>query len=136
MVGDEKNSEIKIGIVDDHSIFKSALRTALSFYHNLRVILEAENGSDLLIKLQSTQPDIILLDLEMSVMDGFTVLPKIKKYYPFIQVIILSLHNDKTLIDHLLKSGACSYLSKLDPPHHMYQQIKACVQHKFNFQLY
>ena len=88
--------------------------------------MEAENGSDLLVKLQTVQPDVILLDLQMSVMDGITALPLIKKHYPFIKVIILSMNNDNSLIAKLISMGASSYLTKTDEPGNMYNKIAAC----------
>jgi DNA-binding NarL/FixJ family response regulator len=119
-------AKIRIGIVDDHSLFKAAIKKILSSNHDLEFVIDADNGLDLLEQLQKGQPDVLLLDLIMSVMDGLTVLPIIKKKYPSIKVIILSLYDDKELMTELLRSGASSYISKNDSPTYMYSRISAC----------
>ena len=119
---------IKVGIADDHALYKTGVKMALSVFKDIKIIVEAENGSDLLDKLQTIQPDVILLDLQMSVMDGITALPLIKKHYPYIKVIILSMNNDNSLMAKLISMGASSYLTKTDEPVNMYSKIAACYQ--------
>jgi DNA-binding NarL/FixJ family response regulator len=125
---------IKIGIVDDHDLYKRGLKLALSFYDDLNILFEAENGLDLLNKLKSREPDVILLDLQMSGMDGITVLPHIKKQYPRIKVIILSIYNDLPIIEKLTRLGADSYLSKSTEVGEMYQEIRQVVSNDLALQ--
>src|ERR1700712_2233421 len=117
---------IKIAIADDHKILKEGIKTVLSFYKDVEVIAEAENGKQLLNILLQIEPDVILLDLQMPVMDGITTLPEIRKNYPNIKVIILSMHNDVLIISKLLKNGAHSYLLKDSDPSTIYSTIKSC----------
>jgi DNA-binding NarL/FixJ family response regulator len=117
---------IKIAIADDHKILKEGIKTVLSFYKDIQVIADADNGKQLLNILLQTEPDVILLDLQMPVMDGITTLPEIRKKYPNIKVIILSMHNDVLIISKLLKSGAHSYLLKDSDPFTIYSTIKSC----------
>ena len=124
------NEVIKIAIADDHKILKEGIKTVLSFYNDIKVIAEADNGKQLLSILLQTEPDVILLDLQMPVMDGITTLPEIKKLYPNIKVIILSMHNDVLIITKLLKSGAHSYLMKDSDPSTIYATIKSCYKNE------
>src|SRR2546429_6680764 len=107
---------IKVGIADDHEIFKQGVQIALSVYKDIQFIVEADNGLNLLNELMNIQPDVILLDLRMPVMNGIDALPKIKNLYPSIKVIILSMDMDYSTILKLLEMGANSYLIKNSDP--------------------
>ena len=119
---------IKIALVDDHFLIKKGIKLVLSFYEDIEVIGDANNGKQLLSMLAHTQPDVILLDLQMPIMDGVTLLPQLRKLYPGIKVIIFSMHNDKETVSKLLGSGAHSYLQKDSDPETIYTTIKSCYQ--------
>ena len=120
--------KISIGIVDDHQLFLKSLCMMLQSFNNYDVIIEAANGKDLQEKIsfKKTIPEIMLIDVNMPVMDGITTLPEIRKNYPNIKVIILSMHNDVLIISKLLKNGAHSYLLKDSDPSTIYSTIKSC----------
>ncbi|MFK7925505.1 MAG: response regulator [Bacteroidia bacterium] len=103
---------MKIALVDDHKLFRKGMRALLEEIDGLEVIFEAANGQELLDHMAEQQAEIILLDLEMPVMDGVTVLPKIQSTYPNTKVLILSMHQDDQFIVHLLEQGAHGYLLK------------------------
>lgn len=126
MNSNTKSYVIKVAIADDHAMFKKGIKLALSMYKDIQIIFDADNGSDLLEKLKRVQPDIILLDLQMPVIDGATVLPLLKDTYPGIKVIILSLNSNDTLIPQLLQLGASSFLTKTDEPSVMHKIITTC----------
>jgi DNA-binding NarL/FixJ family response regulator len=122
------NPVIKLIIVDDHKILKEGVKTILSLYKDIKVIADAENGMQLLKILTQCEPDIILLDLQMPVMDGLATLPEIRKTYPNIKIIIFTMHNDQPVMSRLLKMGAHSYLLKDSDSYTIYSTIKACYQ--------
>ena len=70
---------IKVLIADDHVLYRAGVKTALSTKNDIKVIAEADNGMHLLNMLKIIQPDVILLDIQMPVMDGIGALPEIKK---------------------------------------------------------
>ncbi len=72
---------IKVIIADDHVLYRAGVKTALSSKKDIKVIAEADNGSHLLNLLKGIQPDVILLDIQMPIMDGIATLPEIKKLY-------------------------------------------------------
>lgn len=106
--------KIKVIICDDHLLFRQGIVASLSTYFNIDIVSEVNDGHQLMNTLKHTIPDIILLDINMPVMDGIEVLPKIKKEYPDIKVIMLSMHNNVTMISKAIALGADSYLTKSD----------------------
>ena len=119
---------IKVGIADDHVLFKMGIKLALSAFKNISIVLDASNGLDLLEQLKTVHPDVILLDARMPDMDGQTTLPELIKFYPGIKVIMLSMNDDKSIAARFLQMGASSYLSKTDDPGKMYYKITSCYQ--------
>ena len=95
------------------------------------MIAEADNGMQLLNRLKHIEPDVILLDIQMPVMDGLTALPEIKKLYPGIKVIMLSFLNDHSVISKMMEIGANSYLTKNSDSETIYQAIKTCFEQEF-----
>ena len=119
--------EIKIGIADDHKIFRKGVILSMRQYTNLRFILEAENGDDLLNKLAATPPDelpeIILCDLKMPGRDGIDATKAITKDFPKIRVIILTMYEDDRFVGHLMDCGAAGYMLKNTEPSEIYKAI-------------
>jgi DNA-binding NarL/FixJ family response regulator len=124
---------IKVAIADDHALFRAGVKTALSVRKDIEMIAEADNGMQLLNLLKHVEPDVILLDIQMPLMDGISTLPEIRKLYPEIKVIILSMHNDHSMISKLMEVGANSYLTKNSDSETIYQAIKTCFEQEFFF---
>ena len=97
------------------------------------MVAEAENGMQLLNLLKHIQPDVVLLDIQMPIMDGLTTLPEIKKLYPDIKVIMLSMHNDHSMISRMMEIGANSYLTKESDSETIYDAIRTCHEQEFFF---
>ncbi|MEO8821151.1 MAG: response regulator transcription factor [Ginsengibacter sp.] len=129
----ESGDVINVMIVDDHVLYRAGVKTALSSKSDIKIIAEADNGSHLLNMLKAIQPDVILLDIQMPIMDGFTTLPEIKKLYPGIKVIMLTLLDDQSVITKLMELGANSYLVKTSDAEVIYEAIKTCHQQEFYF---
>src|SRR5437764_12112569 len=90
-------SPITVIIADDHVLYRAGVKTALSAKKDIKVIAETDNGVHLLTLLKAVQPDVILLDIQMPIMDGITALPLIKKLYTHIKVIILNMMYDHNM---------------------------------------
>jgi DNA-binding NarL/FixJ family response regulator len=129
----EMNRPIKVAIADDHALFRAGVRTSLMGKKDVELIAEADNGMQLLNLLKHIDPDVILLDIQMPIMDGIQTLPEIRKLYPHIKVIILSMHNDHSMISKLMEIGANSYLTKNSDSETIYQAIKTCYEQEFFF---
>ncbi|MFM2359661.1 MAG: hypothetical protein RLY16_1654 [Bacteroidota bacterium] len=124
---------IKVVIADDHVLYRAGVKTALSAKKDIKVIAEADNGMHLLNMLKSVQPDVILLDIQMPVMDGIGALPEIKKNWPHIKVIMLTMMDDHSMITKLMELGANSYLSKTSDSEIIYEAIITCHQQEYYF---
>jgi len=124
---------IKVAIADDHTLFRTGVKTSLQSRKDIQMVAEAENGMQLLNLLKHIRPDVILLDIQMPIMDGLTTLPEIKKLYPDVKVIMLSMHNDHSMITRMMEIGANSYLTKESDSETIYQAIRTCFEQEFFF---
>ena len=124
---------INVMIVDDHVLYRAGVKTALSSKKDIKVIAEADNGQHMLHMLKAIQPDVILLDIQMPIMDGITALPEVKKLYPNIKIIMLTLLDDQSVVTKLMELGANSYLVKVSDAEVIYEAIKVCHQQEFYF---
>lgn len=105
------NKKINIIIADDHSIFLEGI-TALISSNTINVIANCKNGQEVLDTLKTQKADLLILDINMPVMDGITLTKKIKKLYPEIKILMLSMYEEKYIINKALKAGADGYISK------------------------
>ncbi len=130
----ENNIEpIKVIIADDHVLYRAGVKTALSTKKDIKIIAEADNGMHLLNMLKMVPADVILLDIQMPIMDGITALPEIKKLYPNIRVIMLTMMDDHSMITKLMEIGANSYLTKTSDSEIIYEAIKTCYSQEYYF---
>lgn len=103
---------IKIAIADDHQIVIDGLVSLLSDQEDFKIVGTFNNGAQLIEKGISLQPDLILLDIGMPVMDGITASAAIKKTHPEIKLLILTTYTEKRNIRKMLNIGVDGYLLK------------------------
>jgi DNA-binding NarL/FixJ family response regulator len=116
--------QIKVAIADDHTLFRSGVKASLTAHKDIHMVAEAENGMQLLNLLKHIQPDVVLLDISMPIMDGLSTLPEIKK---------LSMHNDHSMISRMMEIGANSYLTKESGAEKIYEAVKQVYENEFFF---
>lgn len=107
---------IKVAIADDHKIFRKGVILSLRSFTNIKFVLEAENGEELLEGLAEAAPDVVLMDLRMPKKDGIEATKTISKLYPSIHVIVLTMYEDERFVSHLMENGANGYLLKSADP--------------------
>lgn len=107
-------NETTIAIVDDHLLFASSLEKLINSFQGFRVIFKAQHGLDLKDKLKHLThlPDIILLDINMPVMNGFDTQKWLTANHPSIRVLALSMDDNEMFILRMLKEGAKGYFLK------------------------
>ena len=124
---------IKIALADDQVLFLNGMRLIIDSFENMDLIIEAENGQQLIDKLKYKTPDVLLLDLKMPIMDGEEVTKYLKIHYPNIKILLLTMYDDDRLINHLMELGANGYLLKNDPPEEVREAIKTVFKKDFYF---
>jgi DNA-binding NarL/FixJ family response regulator len=125
--------QIKVAIADDHKIFRDGIRMSLKDRDYLKILWEAEDGKDLMHKLQLKLPDVILMDIRMPEVDGINAISMIRKEYSSVKIIVLTMYDDQEMITKMMEMGANAYLTKTTDPEEIYQAILTCVNDDFYF---
>jgi DNA-binding NarL/FixJ family response regulator len=120
-------STIRVAIADDHKIFRKGVILSLRPYTNIKFVLEADNGEELLKGLPEAQPDVVLMDLRMPGKDGIEATKTISKQNPNIRVLVLSMYEDERFVFHMMENGANGYLLKNSEP----QEIRRAIMDVF-----
>lgn len=124
---------IKIAIADDYKIYRDGLKLCLSSDDNLQFLFEAENGEELMKLLESNQPDVILMDLKMPLLDGVESTKLIRKKYKEIKVLVVTMYDSDKFIIHLMESGANGYLLKNADPKEIIKAIYTVHENGYYF---
>jgi len=103
---------IRILLVDDQALFREGLSTLLSVQPDLAVVGEANNGQEALALAERLQPDVVLMDLRMPVLDGVAATRSLKERQPDCRVIVLTTFDDDDYVFEGLRAGAVGYLLK------------------------
>lgn len=109
-----KEKKHTVAIVDDHSLFASSLEKLINSFPNFTVLFHAKNGVELQERIENGNdlPDIILLDINMPVMDGFETAEWLMQNHPRIKTLALSMEDDEQTILRMLRKGVKGYLLK------------------------
>lgn len=116
---------IKVVIADDHEIFLSGLKLLISELPELQFSGEATNGKDLIDIVKLRQPDVVITDVKMPIMDGIEATKEIKNLLPDIGVIALTMFNEDELVIEMLEAGARGYLLKNTNKNELLTAVKA-----------
>ena len=103
---------VRVLIADDHAIVRTGLRALIESDPTLELIGEAAGGYEALELVENLKPDILVLDISMPDLDGISVIKKIKPRNSDLRILMLTIHEDKALLQEALKSGASGYVIK------------------------
>jgi DNA-binding NarL/FixJ family response regulator len=126
-------NQIKIAIADDYKIYRDGLKVGLSADNNLNVVFEADNGEELLKGLEVYEPDVIIMDLKMPIMDGMEATKEVRKKFPSMKVLVVTMYDDDKFIIHMMENGANGYLLKNAEPDEIRKSIYAVHENGYYF---
>ncbi|MBC6962998.1 MAG: DNA-binding response regulator, partial [Nitrosomonas sp.] len=115
---------IRVMITDDHAIVRQGLKQILSETGDISVTGEAESGFQAMRVVRQQDFDVMLLDISLPDRNGLDVLKQIKKEYPELAVLMLSMHNESEFAIRALKAGAAGYLNKQSAPAQLVTAIR------------
>ena len=129
------NSTIKIAVVDDHSLFRKGLVTLIHQVDSkFKVVMEAANGKEFLAQLAANPlPDLVVLDFDMPIMDGHETTKALKKDYPGLGILMLTIKDDENSLIRMLKAGVNGYLNKDVEPEELQAAIRSVYQNGFHY---
>lgn len=108
---------INVVICDDHKIVRQGLRQIISGYPDIQILADdIASGEELLQRLRTLEPDLIILDVSLPGRSGLEVLKQVKIFYPEIHVLVLSMYPEDQFAIRMLKAGASGYLHKDSEP--------------------
>jgi DNA-binding NarL/FixJ family response regulator len=119
---------IRIIVADDHRLMLDAIRTALEDEPELEIVGEAQSGEKVLSLVERLRPDVVLLDLRMPGMNGFSVLDGLRERHPGVKVIVLSGVDEPRVIDAALRRGAEAYVLKQVEPRDLAAAIRQATE--------
>ena len=99
-------------LADDHTILRDGIRALLSAEYDLEVVGEAGNGAEVLALLETTPVDVVLMDVQMPVLDGFATMPELRQRFPDVRVLVLTMLDHENYAARMLEAGALGYVLK------------------------
>ena len=118
-------SVYKIVLADDHVLVRQGIKRIIEESDQMKVIGEAGDGLELLEIMEKVTPDLVILDISMPRLRGLEAAERIKKHYPGVKVLILSMHRSKEYLRQALASGVDGYMLKEDADQALYSAIEA-----------
>ncbi|WP_426059860.1 response regulator [Hymenobacter sp. B1770] len=102
----------RILLADDHTILRDGIRALLSADADLDVVGEASNGAEVLSILETTPVDVVLMDVQMPVLDGFATVPEMHQRFPEVKVLVLTMLDHENYVSRMFEAGAMGYVLK------------------------
>jgi len=120
----------RVIIVDDHALVRAGLRLLLDRDPDIEVVGEAGNGRLALSEVGILAPHLVLMDISMPQMNGLEATAEIKRSYPQVRVLVMTMHNSKEYVQASLKAGADGYILKEAAPEEFFAAIHTVLQGK------
>jgi two-component system nitrate/nitrite response regulator NarL len=116
---------LRVLVVDDHPVVRKGISICLARRDNMEVVGEAANGAEALRKVRELAPDIVLLDINMPQMDGLAVTEALRKDFPNVRVILLSVYSNTEYVLRIIRSGASGYVLKEAEPEELVRAVES-----------
>lgn len=122
--------KLRVLLVDDHRMFREALRALLERSPNIEVVAETGNGSDTLAQIAETSPDIVCMDIGLPGMNGVETTRRLKAAHPAIKVIALSIYAERRYVLDMIEAGASAYVTKDEASDELLRAIDAVQRNR------
>lgn len=119
-----KEATTRVVLADDHDVVRQGLKRLLNRVSDLEVVGEASNGLEAINMVEALQPDVLLLDIEMPVLDGIEVARRLQEEDHKVHILVLSAYDDREYIRALLEIGVSGYLVKGEAPNKIVEAIR------------
>jgi DNA-binding NarL/FixJ family response regulator len=126
---------IKIALVDDHKLFRKSLSLLMNSFNGISVVFDSADGYNFLQYLEETDIDVLLLDIEMPILNGFEVCLKAKLIDPKLKIIILSQLTSKEAVHKVMEIGANGYFTKNSSPEMLEEAINNVMDKDYYFDI-
>jgi len=120
----------RIILADDHEIVRRGLRAIIEEQPETEIVAEATNGREALEQVGRLRPHIVVMDISMPDLNGLEATRKIKKDYPEVKVIALSMHRKRQFVIDMLKAGVSGYVLKADVSHDLIHALEAALNNR------
>lgn len=124
-----KHNQISIVIADDHDFFREGLVKVLNMTGMVQIVGEASNGQELVELAQKLDPDLLIVDIGMPILNGIDAVKHIAELGLRARVIALSMHSEDAIIIKMLEAGAMGYLDKNTSKEELFEAIDSVVVH-------
>ncbi len=118
------DKSIKVLIADDHSLLRQGLMRLLELETTLEVVGQAADGEQALERVGALQPDVVLMDINMPKMNGIEATRQLRRRWPQVRVLALTIHDDEGYISEMIRAGARGFVLKDAEPDNLYQAIR------------
>lgn len=122
-----------VAIADDHKMVRKGIVDFINSYNDFKVVIESDNGEDLInaIKTSDKQPDIAVIDIKMPIMNGYETVLELKKNWPDIRILVLTMINNEFSTIRMLRNGAMGYVLKDAPPEELHKGLQEVANNNF-----
>lgn len=126
---------IKIALVDDHQLFRKSLSMLLSTFEGIDVVYDSDDGLSFIKFAEKQDVDVLLLDLQMPLLNGFEVCKRLKEVNTNIKILIVSQLTSKEAIHQIMECGANGFFTKNSPPELLEEAIRNVIEKDYYFDI-
>ena len=120
-----RKSRIRVLLVDDHLIVRQGICSTFRNHPAVTIVGEAATGGEAIVQTKKLSPDVVLMDINMPQMNGLEATDAIRKQFPAVKVLILTVHDTREYVAQVLRSGAQGYVLKDASPEELSRAIEA-----------